>query len=995
MSPDPLVVSFGNADPSQVEKWGAKGAKLAEDFQNMARDFPGMQDTIAIPDGFVLSTEVWRIYHAAGDALTDDVRREVRAELTSLEEREGRRFGDRTGKMPLIVAVRGGAPVSLPGALATILNVGLNDDVVTAMIDAGEDESFVLTTYLSAIRMYGEVVLDIPYDDFYSVLQRYRAGGEGSLSVGLLRDLIPEFKGVLERARHPVFPSGFETDPYRQLFFAVESILGSWMLPIAVEARSSRSPKVPDDMGTAVVVQVMVFGNRDDENCMSGVYFTRDQRTGSRFPVIEWAPKVQCDKIVSGKIRKPLRHAPRMKEQFPDIHERLLMVGNQAEGRARRPLDIEFTVENRKLFILQRRALRMTFNATVRAMWDLVDEGKTSIQMASMIINNALEQPERVLREGFHDYEVLAHGQPITSSADCGILACGTESALELARRGEHVILLRRRPYGETDVAINHPGVRGIIRCDGNTTGHEAVSAVAYCKPYLIKVVDTEGRPLVVNGGGEMILNPESCICNYIGKRVFVDGERGILGYTEARDESVLEDRKVRKKLYVDWEYLREQFENAGYHRLNYDGLLDLHYRWELELLRLQELEKRLRANGSTVSGDVSEEELIRAFGTYLDYIPPRDRERALRLKDVEYGDFDFGPPLVYKGKNLGREVMKVLRTLMLCTTWRTHWVHEAMVVRARERGENENDVIRDIFLKNRTMSILRSFEEEGFHVMLGPDHHFLVLASNFEYEQDPDRINVGPGKLGFKEKEVLARQFLEYLRQVNPETAPKVRMVQGEPPLGQGHARIVSIGLSIPDEEFDLVCRYLRTFLDMVSSRKANPARGQGQGWNQVRAPDLQVRRPVDDVVPAEGFVHLYQLDPFFARYPDFRVARHTEKGKATGEFVLAFGECSFGEFDGVVYGKEGYDRLTGEVKRFEAFLAQPDRPGPEQSGPGQPVRGQSGSGRLGADSPVRPWQFEVDPYRRHSVIAAVGIRIPAAVLYDVLEALKKFLHP
>jgi pyruvate, orthophosphate dikinase len=167
MSNKPLIVSFEQADSAQIDKLGAKGAKLADDFQHALELFPGLQEVISVPDGFILSTDVWRAYREAGNRLTDELFEQINVELANLGTRLGRHFGDLSGRMPLIVAVRGGAPISLPGAISTILNVGLNDEVVAALINAGEDESFVLTTYLTAIRMFGEVVLGIQYDHFY------------------------------------------------------------------------------------------------------------------------------------------------------------------------------------------------------------------------------------------------------------------------------------------------------------------------------------------------------------------------------------------------------------------------------------------------------------------------------------------------------------------------------------------------------------------------------------------------------------------------------------------------------------------------------------------------------------------------------------------------------------------------------------------------------------------------------------------------------------
>ncbi len=943
MAHEPLILSFEDADSTQVELLGAKGSKLVEDLKQLRELFPGMEDRIAVPDGFIISTRVWRRCHEVGDHLTDDLFYSVLAELARLERRKGRIYGDASGRMPLLVAVRGGAAISLPGALGTSLNVGLNDEIVSRLIAAGADESFVLTTFLTAIRMYGEIVLEIPYDRFYEVIKRNGAGGEGSLSVPLLHRLIEAFRAILTKTSHDRFPSRFETDLNLQLRNTIEAVLLSWMSPTAVEARTSRDPKVPDDMGTAVIVQEMVFGNKDDRNCLSGVLFTRNQRTGADELLVEWAPKIQCDKIVSGKIRKPLLYSDALKEQFPDIYELLLLVKDRFEASSKRPLDIEFTVEDNKLYLLQRRPLRMTSNATVRTMWDFVDSGKTNIQLASMIINNALEQREKALKDDFQDYIVLARGEPITDSAESGILVFGTEWGMEVANKGEDVILLRQRPYGENDVAVNHPLIRGIVRCDGNMTGHEAVSAVAYSKPYIINLVDAAGKPVILTSGDQMILNSDSMIFDYIGKKVFVDGERGIIGYTEARD--FLEDRKVRKKLYVDWEYLKRQFSAAGYQECDYDTLLDLHYQWELDLESFSRLEKRLRENDE----EISRKELLQAFCTYLKYIPKLDRERTLRLKEVRVEDFQFTPSLVYRGRRLGEEVLKILRALMLCTTWCTHWLHEMMVEQARKRGETENDVIRDIFLKNRTMSMMRDFEAEGFHVMRAPGCYHLILASNFEYGQDLDKVDIGPATLDYAEKEILARRFMNYVEEVNPDLHQRVRLVHGEPPLGQGHARIISIGLSIPNDDFDLLCRYLRAFLDQSKAGS---------------------EEDILDKVPLGDFIELYNLDPFFAPFPELRISQEVVGSETTGDCLLTFGRCSFGEFDGQVYGQDEYEELMAEAKRFEAHLHS-----------------------SGKELLVRPWHFEVDPYRRHSVIAAVGIRFNREIMFEVLDNLKPFI--
>jgi hypothetical protein len=937
----PLIVPFSQADQGNIELLGAKGARLAEDYRDLRWVFPGIEDKIAVPDGFILTTEAWRIFNRSGNRLPDRLFASVLSHIASLEQRTGSKFGGTSGSMPLVVAVRGGAPVSLPGALGTVLNAGFNDDIASALIEAGEDHSFVLTTYLTAIRMYGEVVLDIPYDKFYRIIRDF--GVEGAIPVQRLRTLIADFKGILDEAVHPLFPSGFEINLHRQLKNIVEAVFHSWMAPVAIEARKSRErpgEKIPDSMGTAVIIQKMVFGHRDEDS-LSGVLFTREQRSGADHPIIEWAPKVQGDKIVSGKLRKNLLQAADLKAANPSIYELLLLVRNVFETRAKRPLDIEFTVETGRLFLLQRRPMRTTSSATVRAMWDMLDEGKTSIQLASMAINQALSQPEKALREDFTDFQVLAAGEPITENADAGVLVFGSEAALELASRGEEVILLRRRTFGEGDLAVNHPLVRGIVRVDGHTTSHEAVSAVAYGKPYLIKAKDVYGKPLLLSIGEETILNPESIVSSFIGRKVFLDGEKGILGY--ARSSDFLEDRRIRKKLYVDWEYLKEQFDAGGYKNCGYPELLDVHYEWEMELENCRAMESRL-ANGL----EVPIVELMHAFDTWLRCFRSADRIKAMRLKEVKAEDFELGPPLVYHGSDLRGEVLKIVSTLMLSTTWWTHWIHEMLVEKARARGDTENDVIRDINLKNRSMSLLAEFEKEGFHLMKTPGFSFLVLASNFEYEQDLDSVQVGPGTLNYMEKDLLAQRFVEYLQVVNEPLGKLVRIIRGEPPLGQGHARIVSIGLAIPQADFALACRYLRTFLDSKQGRPADAL----------------------SLVPETGFVELYQLDPFFAAHPEFRLTRQIHREESAWEIFLSFGDCSFGEFEGQYYGKDEYDKLNLEVDRFQSHLR-----------------------KRAIDLPLRPWHFEIDPYRRHSLIAATGVRFSQNLLGRVMEELREFL--
>src|SRR6266542_5638451 len=321
---------------------------------------------LPVPAGFTITTEACREYMRAR-RFPEGLEEEIQKHLRSLEHKTGRRFGDTED--PLLVSVRSGAAVSMQGMMDTILNLGLNDDAVEGLARTTGNRRFAYDSYRRLIQMYGEVVDGIDAHRFEQALSELKQGRGARQDVDLsgddLAELVETFKGIYEQETGVGFPQ----DAREQLSRAVRAVFESWDTPLAQFYRGAHG--IPDDLGTAVNVVQMVFGNSGDDSG-TGVAFTRDPATGERVPYGEFLPNAQGEDVVAG-IRTPEPLA-RMKERMPEAFEELLETMRQLEEHNRDMQDIEFTVEQGRLYLLQTRGAKRTAPAALKAAVDMVDE---------------------------------------------------------------------------------------------------------------------------------------------------------------------------------------------------------------------------------------------------------------------------------------------------------------------------------------------------------------------------------------------------------------------------------------------------------------------------------------------------------------------------------------------------------------------------------------------------------------------------------------------
>ncbi|HEX8693246.1 MAG TPA: pyruvate, phosphate dikinase [Longimicrobium sp.] len=449
----------GQTEGSQEMKdlLGGKGAGLAE----MARI------GVPVPPGFTITTEVCRLYLRSGDDPAG-LAEEVGAALKRLEEATGKSFG--RGPDPLLVSVRSGAKFSMPGMMDTILNLGLNDETVAALAERTENERFAFDSYRRFVQMYGDVVLGVPAgrcERLIEEMKRERGVREDTeLSAADLRRLTGEFKALVKAATGQAFPD----DPQDQLWGAIHAVFRSWDTPRAKAYR--RVNGISDDLGTAVNVCTMVFGNMGDDSA-TGVCFTRDPSTGEKAFYGEFLVNAQGEDVVAG-IRDPLPIA-RMGEVMPKAYGELLEAQRLLERHYRDAQDLEFTVERGTLWLLQTRSAKRTGRAAVRMAVEMVDEGLITPEEAVLRVQP--EQLDQLLHPTIApdaQVHVLTTGLPASPGAASGHVVFNPDEAAERGA-GDPVILVRR----ETSPDDFHGMVaaQGILTCRGGMTSHAAVVA--------------------------------------------------------------------------------------------------------------------------------------------------------------------------------------------------------------------------------------------------------------------------------------------------------------------------------------------------------------------------------------------------------------------------------------------------------------------------------------------------------------------------------------
>jgi pyruvate,orthophosphate dikinase len=455
----PYVYDFSEGAELGRELLGGKGAGLAE---MTAIGIP-------VPAGFTVTTEACREYMRAGDELPEGLEREIDEHLRALEEETGKRFGD--PEDPLLVSVRSGAAVSMPGMMDTILNLGLNDEAMEGLARATGNERFARDAYRRLIQMYGDVVAGVDAHRFereLTALKEQRgAEDDVDLTADDLSALVERFKEVYREETGEDFPQDART----QLERAVRAVFDSWETPRAQVYR--RANAIPDDLGTAVNVVQMVFGNKGEESG-TGVAFTRDPGTGEQGVWGEFLVNAQGEDVVAG-IRTP-EPIERMRDRLPEAFEQLTETMQRLEEHYREMQDIEFTVEDGRLFLLQTRSGKRTAHAALRIAVDMVSEELVSKEEAVARVDAAqLDQLLHPTIDPKADYEVAAKGLNASPGAATGKVVLDADTAEERGKAGEDVILVR---WETTPDDIHGMLVaRGVVTARGGLTSHAAVVA--------------------------------------------------------------------------------------------------------------------------------------------------------------------------------------------------------------------------------------------------------------------------------------------------------------------------------------------------------------------------------------------------------------------------------------------------------------------------------------------------------------------------------------
>ena len=457
------VYYFGNgeADGGQEDKQllGGKGANLAE----MTRI------GVPVPPGFTITTEASVAYMRDGE-LPAGVREEVEESLRRVERDSGKDFGGTEG-MPLLVSVRSGAAVSMPGMMDTILNLGLNDETVGALARAAGDERFAYDSYRRFIQMYGEVVLGVSMDRFEGELRSLKSERGVEHDTGLdaedLKRLVARFKEIVEEETGETFPD----DPEAQLWGAVRAVFDSWDNDRAIAYR--RSEGIPEDLGTAVNVQTMVYGNTGDDSG-TGVAFTRDPSTGENHFFGEFLVNAQGEDVVAG-IRDPMA-IDEMEDRLPGAYAELLEVHKRLESHYHDMQDLEFTVERGTLYLLQTRTGKRSAAAAVRIAVDMVDEGLIDRETAVRRVDpRQLEQLLHPRLDPDAEVEELATGLPASPGAASGQVVFDPDEARRRGEAGESVVLVREET--SPDDFAGMVAARAIVTSRGGMTSHAAVVA--------------------------------------------------------------------------------------------------------------------------------------------------------------------------------------------------------------------------------------------------------------------------------------------------------------------------------------------------------------------------------------------------------------------------------------------------------------------------------------------------------------------------------------
>jgi pyruvate,orthophosphate dikinase len=504
------VYMFTEGNGSMRELLGGKGANLAE-MTNLG---------LPVPPGFTVTTEACTQYYADGERISEEIQNQIMEYLAKLEKVTGKKFGDLEN--PLLVSVRSGARASMPGMMDTILNLGLNDRVVEAFARKTSNPRFAYDSYRRFIQMYSDVVMEVGKKYFEELIDKKKEERGVKLDTELTAEDLKELAELFKAEYKAKVGGDFPQDPKEQLMGAVKAVFRSWNNPRAIYYR--RMNDIPHDWGTAVNVQTMVFGNTGDSSG-TGVAFTRNPATGEKKLFGEFLMNAQGEDVVAG-IRTP-EPIDRLAEIMPEAYKQFVEICNILEKHYKDMQDMEFTIEEGKLYMLQTRSGKRTATAALKIACDLVDEGMVDEKKAVLMVDpkqlDALLHPqfdEKALKAA----EPIGRGLAASPGAACGRVVFTAEDAVEWAKKGEKVILVRLETSPE-DIEGMHAS-KGILTVRGGMTSHAAVVArgMGTC---------------CVSGCGEIVMDEENKRFTLGGKTIkegdwiSIDGSTGNI-YGEA-----------------------------------------------------------------------------------------------------------------------------------------------------------------------------------------------------------------------------------------------------------------------------------------------------------------------------------------------------------------------------------------------------------------------------------------------------------------------------
>jgi pyruvate,orthophosphate dikinase len=513
------VYSFTEVDQAETYKggsWdsvrgllGGKGAGLAD----MTRA------GVPVPPGFTVTTEACNAYVAAGDKFPEGLWEQMMVALAQTEKAAGKKFGDSSN--PLLVSCRSGAKFSMPGMMDTVLNIGLNDDTAAGMIQLTGNPRFVYDSYRRLVEMFGSVVMGIPDEPFENGLKDYKANKGYKLDTEMTTDdwqaMVTTFKAIIKEHKGEEFPQ----DVLKQLSLATEAVFHSWMGKKAIDYR--RAARIPDDLGTAVNIVTMVFGNMGNDSG-TGVAFTRNPSTGDKIMMGEYLLNAQGEDVVAGiRNTDPVE---KMSQTMPEVYKQFMEITARLEKHYREMQDVEFTIERGKLWMLQTRTAKRTAAAEVKVAVDMVNEGLINKEEAISRVKT--EQLDALLHPNFDSTtlkaaekggKLYAKGINASPGAASGQVYFDADKAEKMAKEHKQAVIMVR-PFTKPDDVHGMLAAKGVLTSEGGASSHAAVVARQFGVPCVVGAsmmqIDLEKRQMTSNG---IVVNE--------GEWISIDGATG------------------------------------------------------------------------------------------------------------------------------------------------------------------------------------------------------------------------------------------------------------------------------------------------------------------------------------------------------------------------------------------------------------------------------------------------------------------------------------